>query len=341
MRAARGGSSMRTKPLTPLWPERRVGPDDMVLAVVACPRIRSSVHGSSHQRITPDRPLRAATFWNQRNWTTAGTMARVLRYPGDETARTTGRPGRNERETDMTRRAVHRMPAAPRRRLSAGVAVLVAWVLLAHASFAGAQPAVGPAAETASASPQAPPPEQLPGPGSSVAGLPGLLRFQLSPKFLTGVPIGRFGNKDRDDPGGRRRLHGPRSPDPRLRRGGVRLPALWNGDPPPCAVSGRPRGDQRCRHHQQPLSGPTPSCVSSPPPAACGRMPRGSSGSATCTRTRRSTSALDIGLRYLTGGEVDYLTRGELQRNENGVTFEPTRSPATLFALQIGIAVDF
>ena len=51
--------------------------------------------------------------------------------------------------------------------------------------------------------------------------------------------------------------------------------------------------------------------------------------------------ALDVGLRYLTGGEVDYLTRGDLQRNTNGVTFEPTRSPATLFAAQIGVAVDF
>ena len=50
---------------------------------------------------------------------------------------------------------------------------------------------------------------------------------------------------------------------------------------------------------------------------------------------------LDIGLRYLTGGEVDYLTRGELQRDETGVTFEPTRSLATLFDMQIGITVDF
>ena len=50
---------------------------------------------------------------------------------------------------------------------------------------------------------------------------------------------------------------------------------------------------------------------------------------------------LDIGLRYLTGGEVDYLTRGELQRDETGVTFEPTRSLATLFGMQIGITVDF
>ena len=50
---------------------------------------------------------------------------------------------------------------------------------------------------------------------------------------------------------------------------------------------------------------------------------------------------LDIGLRYLTGGEVDYLTQGELQRDETGVTFEPTRSLPTLFGVQLGITVDF
>ena len=102
----------------------------------------------------------------------------------------------------MTRRATHRIPAAPRRRLLPGVAVLAAWVLLACTSSAGAQPAVGPAVETASARPQAPPPEQLPGPGSSVAEVPGLLRFRLSPKFLTGLPIGTFGNKIGSSPGG-------------------------------------------------------------------------------------------------------------------------------------------
>lgn len=120
------------------------------------------------------------------------------------------------------------------------------------------------------------------------------------------------------------------------------------------------------------------SCVSNPSPAGSGPTPRGCSGSVTCTRERLSAWALegggaatthlgdfapslgagggatielvsgqggrlglDIGLRYLTGGEVDYLTRGELQRNETGVTFEPSRSPATMFGVQIGIAVDF
>ena len=50
---------------------------------------------------------------------------------------------------------------------------------------------------------------------------------------------------------------------------------------------------------------------------------------------------LDIGVRYLTGGEVDYLAQGELERHETGVTFEPTRSAASLFGLQIGVSIDF
>ena len=56
---------------------------------------------------------------------------------------------------------------------------------------------------------------------------------------------------------------------------------------------------------------------------------------------RAARLGLDIGLRYLTGGKVDYLTRGELQRDETGVTFEPTRSPAALFGVQTGITADF
>ena len=90
----------------------------------------------------------------------------------------------------MTRRAIDRM-RAPGRRPLPGVAVLAASVFLAYASSVGAQPAAGAAAERASASPQVSPPEQLPGPGSSVAEVPGLLRFQFTPKFLTGVPIPR------------------------------------------------------------------------------------------------------------------------------------------------------
>ena len=56
---------------------------------------------------------------------------------------------------------------------------------------------------------------------------------------------------------------------------------------------------------------------------------------------RDARLGLDIGLRYLTGGEVDYLTRGALRRDDVGLTFEPLRSQAGLFGAQIGITVDF
>ena len=277
----------------------------------------------------------------------------------------------------MTRRAIHGMPAAPRRRLLLGVAVLAAWVLLACASSAGAQPAVGPAVETASARPQAPPPEQLSGPGSSVVEVPGLLRFQLSPKFLTGVPIGTFGNKIGASPGGavdfttrvgqtpvfvgaafdyltygtetRRIALFPDVPevfsDVNTTNNLFRSHALVRVQPStgrlrPYAEGllgfsyvytrtsidlGDYEGDQGTTH----LGDFAPSF--------------GAGGGVTIGlgSVQDARFALDIGLRYLTSGEVDYLTRGELQRDEKGVTFEPTRSPATLFAVQVGIAVDF
>ena len=51
--------------------------------------------------------------------------------------------------------------------------------------------------------------------------------------------------------------------------------------------------------------------------------------------------SLGLGLRYLTGGNVDYLTKGAIQRDEHGATFEPERSPLSMLRAQIGIAVDF
>ena len=51
--------------------------------------------------------------------------------------------------------------------------------------------------------------------------------------------------------------------------------------------------------------------------------------------------SLDLGLRYLTGGNVNYLTKGAIQRDEHGATFEPERSPLSMLRAQIGIAVEF
>ena len=276
----------------------------------------------------------------------------------------------------MTRRAIHRMPAAPRRRLLPGVAVLAAWVLLACASSAGAQPAVGPAVETASASPQAPPPEQLPGPGSSVAEVPGLLRFQFIPKFLTGVPIGGFGNKIGTSPGGAVDFTARVGQTPvfvgaafdYLTYGAeTRRIALFPDVPE--VLSDVDTNNNLFRSHALVRLQPSTGRVR---PYAEGLLgvsyvytrtsidfgdyegegtthlgdfapSFGAGGGVTIGlgSVEHTRFALDIGLRYLTSGEVDYLTRGELQRDEKGVTFEPTRSPATLFAVQVGIAVDF
>ena len=51
--------------------------------------------------------------------------------------------------------------------------------------------------------------------------------------------------------------------------------------------------------------------------------------------------SLGLGLRYLTGGNVDYLTKGAIRRDADGVSFEPKRSPLSMLSTQIGIAVDF
>lgn len=56
---------------------------------------------------------------------------------------------------------------------------------------------------------------------------------------------------------------------------------------------------------------------------------------------RQAGLSLSLGLRYLTGGDVDYLTKGAIRRDADGVSFEPQRSPLSMLSTQIGIAVDF
>ena len=277
----------------------------------------------------------------------------------------------------MTKRVIHRMSgASPCRRLP-GVTLPAALVFLACASYTGAQPAVGPDAETASAGPWPPPAEQTPGSGSSVAEAYGRLRFQFTPKLLTGVPIGRFGNRTGTSPGGAVDFAARVGPTPvfvgvalgYLRYGTeTRRIALYPAVPEvfsdvdttnnlfrshalvrfrPSTGRVRPytegllgfsymythtsidRGDESHRAGTTHLGDFAPSF--------------GAGGGVTIGLVSRPDAhfALDIALRYITGGDVDYLTRGELRRNRNGVTFESTRSPATLFAVQIGIAVDF
>ena len=52
-------------------------------------------------------------------------------------------------------------------------------------------------------------------------------------------------------------------------------------------------------------------------------------------------AGLEIGVRYLTGGDVEYLTRGDIRRDDTGVSFEPRRSRPKLLGLQIGLSLEF
>ena len=56
---------------------------------------------------------------------------------------------------------------------------------------------------------------------------------------------------------------------------------------------------------------------------------------------RQAGLSLGLGLRYLSGGDVNYLTKGAIRRDADGVSFEPKRSPLSTLSTQIGIAVDF
>ena len=210
-----------------------------------------------------------------------------------------------------------------------------------------------------------------------MAAVPGLARFQISPKFLTGVPIGGFGNKIGTSPGGAIDFTTRLGQTPvfvgaaleYLRYGSeIRRIALFPAVPE--VFSDVDTTNNLFRTHALVRIQPSTGRVR---PYAEGLLgfsyvytrtsvdlgdegdgagtthlgdfapSFGAGGGVTIglVSGHQARVALDIGLRYLTGGEVDYLTRGDLQRNENGVTFEPTRSPATLIAAQIGITVDF
>ena len=193
----------------------------------------------------------------------------------------------------------------------------------------------------------------------------------------SGCRVGAFGDNTGASFGGALDFGvGPR-PDACLGRRRDRLPALRHGDPAHRPVPGPARGRQRRRHHEQRLPRARPSCGSNRERVAFGPTRRGCWGSVTPIPARRpiwgndagaSTThlgdyapsagfgggvtvvlvagrdaglSLGLGLRYLTGGDVSYLTRGAIQRDEHGATFEPERSPLSMLRAQIGIAVDF
>ncbi len=51
--------------------------------------------------------------------------------------------------------------------------------------------------------------------------------------------------------------------------------------------------------------------------------------------------SLNLGLRYLATGDLSYLTRGAIHRDESGATFEPVRSPMNVVSPQVGVAFGF
>ena len=237
----------------------------------------------------------------------------------------------------------------------------------------GALPA---AAQTAPAGPTASPPGQLSQPGTSLAAVPELLRFQFGPKFLAGVPLGTFGKKVGASPGaavdftariGRTPVFVGAAFDYLLYGTENREVALFPAVPE--VFSDVDTTNNLIRTHAlvrvQPSTGRLRpyaegllgfSYVYTRTSVDLGYESGGATthlgdfapsfgagGGATIELVsgQGGRLGLDIGFRYLTGGDVDYLARGELQRHETGVTFEPSRSPATMFGVQIGIAVDF
>ena len=247
-------------------------------------------------------------------------------------------------------------------------AALTGWCLLAGAA-ATAQPAATPDTESATPSVQAG------GPQTS-ATVAGPLRFEVTPKFLAGVPVGTFGDRVGASPGAavdvtsrvgrtpifvgvavdylrygretRRVALSPLVPEvltdvnttnnvfrthaiARVRPSGGRVRPYVEGLVGFSYVYTRTSIDLGYE------SGPGTTHLGDFAPSL------GAGGGVTIELLSRPEGrvGLDIGLRYLTSGDVDYLARGDLQRNETGVMFEPTRAPASLLGLQIGIAVDF
>ena len=222
-------------------------------------------------------------------------------------------------------------------------------------------------AQTASAGPPAETLGQL--------EVPELLRFQFSPKFLAGVPLGSFGKKVGVSPGtaidfaarvgrtpfsvgvafdyllyGREVREIPVSPtvpevswDVSTTNNFVRTHALLRVQPSAGRVRPYAEGLLGFSYVYTISALNLGSAVPETTHLGDFAPSIGAGGGVTIGLGAWSEArlGLDIGLRYLTGGEVDYLTRGELERTETGVTFEPTRSLPTLFGLQFGVTVDF
>ena len=232
-------------------------------------------------------------------------------------------------------------------------------------------------AQTASATPPAPASRQSSQPQSSVVAVPEVLRFQVVPKFLAGVPVGPLGNNVGTSPGAavdftvrvgetpisvgaafdylrygtetRRLSVFPSVPevlnDVSTTNNFIRTHALVRVQPPVGRVRPYAEGLLGFSYAYTRTSVDLGYDGGSEGTTHLGDFAPsfGAGGGVTIGLASWSEGrvGLDIGLRYLIGGEVDYLTRGDLQRDASGVTFEPTRSRTTLFGLQLGVNVDF
>ena len=56
---------------------------------------------------------------------------------------------------------------------------------------------------------------------------------------------------------------------------------------------------------------------------------------------REAVLSLNLGVRYLATGDVSYLTKGVVQRDESGAAIEPVRSSVHVVSPQIGVALGF
>ena len=256
-----------------------------------------------------------------------------------------------------------------RRTVSHEAIAVACGLCLAGASTATAQPA--------SASPKAPAFGLASPPESSADEIPQRLRFQVGPKFLVGVPVGQFGEKVGVSPGvavdftvraGQTPISVGAAFDYVRYGTETRRIALFPDVPEVVSdvdttnnlirthalVRIQPQGG-RVRPYAEGLVGF--SYVYTRTAVDLGDEGNGAAtthlgdfapsigaaGGVTIGLASWSDAhlGLDIGVRYLTGGEVDYLAQGALERHETGVTFEPTRSAAGLFGLQVGVSVDF
>ncbi len=56
---------------------------------------------------------------------------------------------------------------------------------------------------------------------------------------------------------------------------------------------------------------------------------------------REAVLGLNLGVRYFATGDLSYLPKGAIRRDESGATFEPVRSSVNVVSPQIGVALEF